>query len=159
MQILISYFGYKIFSANMLALRYITAGLVYCLSGSNCSKVTKPQVCCWGLFLLFESTSISVFPQAAKSGRRARLTADQSSLEESRHVRKASTSTSTGDVCYYAITECWQNVWLFKSIMHMQIYMRFGFVLCESQDDDQVRGVRKSWDCACLLLLLKTYFT
>ncbi|XP_075874346.1 intraflagellar transport protein 43 homolog [Nelusetta ayraudi] len=34
--------------------------------------------------------------KAAKSGRRARLAADQSSFEESRHVRKASTSTGDG---------------------------------------------------------------
>lgn len=36
----------------------------YCPSASNCSRWTKPQVCCWGFFLfilLFKSTSISVF--------------------------------------------------------------------------------------------------
>uniref|UniRef100_A0A3Q1C057 Intraflagellar transport 43 n=1 Tax=Amphiprion ocellaris TaxID=80972 RepID=A0A3Q1C057_AMPOC len=35
----------------------------------------------------------------AKSGRRARLTADQSSFEDSRYVRKSSTSASVGEVC------------------------------------------------------------
>uniref|UniRef100_G3NXE4 Intraflagellar transport 43 n=1 Tax=Gasterosteus aculeatus aculeatus TaxID=481459 RepID=G3NXE4_GASAC len=35
--------------------------------------------------------------QVAKSGRRARLAADQSSLEDSRYVRKSSTSASMGE--------------------------------------------------------------
>lgn len=114
--------------------------------------IAKPQVHCLGLFLLFESTSIC-FYQAAKSGRRARLAADQSSFEESRHVRKASTSTSTGDVCYHATTECRQNVLPFESIM---LYVFWFCLTHESQDDDQVGGIRKSWDCACLLLFLRT---
>ncbi|CAB1436217.1 unnamed protein product [Pleuronectes platessa] len=35
--------------------------------------------------------------KVAKSGRRARLTADQSSFEDSRHTRKSSATASTGD--------------------------------------------------------------
>lgn len=37
--------------------------------------------------------------QVAKSGRRARPAADQSSFEDSRYVRKSSTSASGGEVC------------------------------------------------------------
>lgn len=54
-------------------------------------------------FWLYDIKSIFHFKimhisQVAKSGRRARLAADQSSFEDSRYVRKSSTSASVGEV-------------------------------------------------------------
>ncbi|XP_042245355.1 intraflagellar transport protein 43 homolog isoform X2 [Thunnus maccoyii] len=45
----------------------------------------------------FQLGNAGAVKNVAKSGRRARLTADQSSFEESRYVRKSSTSTSLGE--------------------------------------------------------------
>ncbi|KAM7402944.1 hypothetical protein PAMA_003730 [Pampus argenteus] len=45
----------------------------------------------------FQLAETAAVKNVAKSGRRARLTADQSSLEEARYVRKSSTSTSIGE--------------------------------------------------------------
>lgn len=67
------------------------------------SKTTKSLVVVGGARYqnLFPILNLYTFPQVAKSGRRARLTADQSSFEESRYVRKSSTSASLGEVCEY----------------------------------------------------------
>ena len=95
------------------------------------------------LLLWHQKLKFCTFCQIAKSGRRARLAADQSSFEDSRHGRKSSTSAS-GEVCDHVIT--------YSRLMqfHPTIYnRRHEFALCfclthEWQDDDTVGSMDKT---------------
>lgn len=80
--------------------------------------------------------------QVAKSGRRARLAADQSSFEDSRYVRKSSTSASMGEVRIHLIID---SQWYVIISPNNKLY-QYVFWFClihESQDDDEVGSMKK----------------
>lgn len=80
-----------------------------------------------------------MFSQVAKSGRRARLTADQTSFEDSRYVRKSYTSALVGEVCHHVIIDSsphsFINIHFVVSFMH------------ESKEDDKVGNMTKWFLC------------
>lgn len=95
-------------------------------------------------FMISKSTfhaKIMPICQVAKSGRRARLAADQSSFEDSRYARKSSTSASVGEVCDHVIID---NCVLTISPHNKCHEYAFWFCLIhESQDDDKVGSMKK----------------
>ncbi|KAF0044442.1 hypothetical protein F2P81_003600 [Scophthalmus maximus] len=82
----------------------------------------------------FQFGDAGAVKSVAKSGRRARLAADQSSFEDSRHQRKSSTTASMGDVRDHVIVDCHLHAMISPHNKHHQY--AFWFCLIHNLKDE-----------------------